>query len=300
MFIADSNKCISEETHFTKYVAGAEVNVAIGLKRLGYDVTFISAVGDDPFGTCIIKFLKDNEISTEFIEVQKNRTGFLLKNRETDGRDAQVVYFRDFTPATMIKKELIEAIDFSKYDMLHLTGIFSLLSSTNFEIALMLIEKAKEANIPISFDPNCRINLWKGLVETNIEKMNTLISRCDIFIPGSCEILFLSNKENLEDAIDYYKNIVPTLIVKDGSSCSRYITKEKDIKVDCFKVDVVDTVGAGDGFAVGVISAYLENKKAEDILIRANAIGGIQVSNIGDNEGLPTREELEKFIQNHK
>ena len=58
---------------------------------------------------------------------------------------------------------------------------------------------------------------------------------------------------------------------------------------------IVDTVGAGDGFAVGVLSGMLEGLSMRDSVLRGNAIGAIQVMNISDNEGLPTQEELRKF-----
>ena len=56
--------------------------------------------------------------------------------------------------------------------------------------------------------------------------------------------------------------------------------------------NVIDTVGAGDGFAVGVISALLEGKALPDAVMRGNKIGALAVQAIGDSEGLPTRAEL--------
>ena len=59
----------------------------------------------------------------------------------------------------------------------------------------------------------------------------------------------------------------------------------------------MDTVGAGDGFAVGVLSGIIEGKNMFESVERGNAIGAIQVTHISDNEGLPTHEELEDFIK---
>lgn len=61
--------------------------------------------------------------------------------------------------------------------------------------------------------------------------------------------------------------------------------------------EVLDIVGAGDGFAVGVISGYLDGLDMQNSVLRTNAIGSLQAQNQGDNEGLPTRDELEKYIQ---
>ena len=59
-------------------------------------------------------------------------------------------------------------------------------------------------------------------------------------------------------------------------------------------------MGAGDGFAVGVLSAYLEGLPIRDMVDRGNAIGSIQVSVLSDNEGLPTREELDAYMKGAK
>jgi len=56
---------------------------------------------------------------------------------------------------------------------------------------------------------------------------------------------------------------------------------------------VVDTVGAGDGFAVGVVSALLEGHGVADAVRRGAWIGARAVQVLGDTEGLPTRAELE-------
>lgn len=58
----------------------------------------------------------------------------------------------------------------------------------------------------------------------------------------------------------------------------------------------MDTVGAGDAFTVGVVSAILEDLSVKDAVLRGNAIGGRQVTFEGDNDGLPTRDELKAFL----
>jgi 2-dehydro-3-deoxygluconokinase len=67
-----------------------------------------------------------------------------------------------------------------------------------------------------------------------------------------------------------------------------------------FPVQVEDTVGAGDGFAVGIISGRLEGLPLPACLERANAIGALAVMVPGDQEGLPSREMLTRFLQMQK
>lgn len=65
-----------------------------------------------------------------------------------------------------------------------------------------------------------------------------------------------------------------------------------------FKVTkVIDTVGAGDGFAVGLESALLEGKTLKEAVKRACAVGALAVQSSGDSEGYPAKEELEAFYK---
>lgn len=84
------------------------------------------------------------------------------------------------------------------------------------------------------------------------------------------------------------------MIIKTGSDGAWYKTAAGEQgAVAAVKVDnVVDTVGAGDGFAVGVISALLEGKTLDRAVRRGNKIGSLAIQVQGDSEGLPTRDAL--------
>ncbi|SQA98652.1 Uncharacterized sugar kinase ydjH [Cedecea neteri] len=84
------------------------------------------------------------------------------------------------------------------------------------------------------------------------------------------------------------------MVLKTGADGAWYKTADGEKgAVAAVKVDnVVDTVGAGDGFAVGVISALLEGKSLHQAVCRGNKIGSLAIQVIGDSEGLPTRSAL--------
>ncbi|WP_259698429.1 carbohydrate kinase family protein, partial [Pseudomonas fluorescens] len=83
------------------------------------------------------------------------------------------------------------------------------------------------------------------------------------------------------------------VVIKLGPDGAYYRTQQDQGFVPGVPVtNVVDTVGAGDGFAVGMISALLENSSVPDAVQRANWIGSRAVQSRGDMEGLPTRAEL--------
>ena len=67
LLIADSTGLLEDVEHFTRSLSGAEVNVSIGLSRLGHEVSYMTRLGDDPFGRYIEKKLKEDNIGTEFV-----------------------------------------------------------------------------------------------------------------------------------------------------------------------------------------------------------------------------------------
>ena len=177
-----------------------------------------------------------------------------------------------------------------------MTGIPPALSESAREASFRLMERAKEAGILLTFDPNLRPALWEN-EETMIRVINRLVSMADAVLPGIGECRILAGTAQAEEAADFYQKLgVKTVIVKDGASGAYVREGETSYRVPGYRVEkVVDTVGAGDGFAVGVLSGILEGMSMRDSVLRGNAIGAIQVMNISDNEGLPTRQELEKF-----
>lgn len=298
LLIADTTGKLEDIEHFTRSMSGAEVNVAIGLSRLGHEVEYITKLGDDPFGHYIENKLKSNGIGTSFVMYDDvYKTGIQLKNRVTDGSDPYAPYYRKGSAASHISIEDIDKINLDDVDLIHITGIPPALSETARAATFHLAKKAKEKGIFITFDPNLRPNLWKSTEEMKTV-INELSSYSNLILPGIVECKILLDTEDKEKICEIYHNKgIDFVVIKNGSN-GAYVSYKNDIKVvDGFKVDkVVDTVGAGDGFAVGVISGYLEKLDIYDCAKRGNAIGAIQVMNIGDNEGLPTPTELYNFM----
>ena len=296
LLIADTTGPLEEVEHFTRAMSGAEVNVSIGLSRLGHPVEYLTRLGDDPFGHYIANALKKNEIGTSLVTYDDvYRTGIQLKNRVTDGSDPYAPYYRKGSAASHITVSEVDAIDLTDVELVHVTGIPPALSQSARKATFRLMDRAKEAGIFITFDPNLRPVLWED-EETMCTVLNQLAAKADVVLPGIGEC-----KIDKKEAADFYQKLgVKTVIIKDGSKGAYVQTANENYDVAGYKVEkVVDTVGAGDGFAVGVLSGILERLNLKDSVKRGNAIGAIQVMNIGDNEGLPTPEKLKAFQENN-
>lgn len=297
MFVADEIGPLEERNHFTKYLAGAEVNVCIGLKRLGQDVSYVTKLGKDPFGIYIKNVLQHENIDTSFLSFDEQfPTGFQLKSKVAEG-DPDVVYFRKGSAASHLNERDLQKVDLTVCKHIHVTGIPLALSLSCREAVMSLIKMGREAGHPITFDPNLRPNLWESQ-ETMIKITNEAAYQCDVIMPGLDEAEILTGTRNLEEIGNFYLNQgVKTVIIKAGVDGAYVKTANEDFQVHGFRAEeVVDTVGAGDGFAVGVISGMLEGLSIRDSVIRGNAIGALQVMTPGDNDGLPDRPKLEQYI----
>ncbi|EDP68338.1 KdgK [Carnobacterium sp. AT7] len=300
LFSANESGKLDDASYFSKTVAGAEVNVSIGLSRLGMDVELITRLGEDYFGRYILKFLESEGIGTEFVSFdEKSNTGFMLKSKTEEG-DPETAYYRKGSAFSELSiEDLIDLVDFKKVKVLHITGIPSAVSRSVRSTIYYLMGKAKESGTFITFDPNLRPALWED-EETMKKVLNELATYADVILPGIEEARILTDLEEPDDiAKFYFEKGVKYIVIKMGPSGAYVKGVGKEIVfVPGFKAEkVVDTVGAGDGFAVGIISGYLDGLSLEEAAVRANAIGAIQVQNLGDNEGLPDRKTLLDFIE---
>ena len=95
LLIADEPGPLEKCEHFTRSMSGAEVNVGIGLTRLGHKVEYLTRLGDDPFGHYIYEQLHNQGIGTSMIEYDSVfKTGIQLKELVADGSDPKAPYYR--------------------------------------------------------------------------------------------------------------------------------------------------------------------------------------------------------------
>lgn len=99
LFAADEAGTLAQVERFRRFVAGAELNVAIGLSRLGLRAGYLSRLGKDAFGRVVLDTLAAEGITPTLVAMdEQHPTGFMLKSLELDGRDPQIEYHRRVRP----------------------------------------------------------------------------------------------------------------------------------------------------------------------------------------------------------
>ena len=296
LLVADRPGPLEDAETFYKRTAGAETNVAIGLARLGLKVGWASRLGTDSMGRYLLAAMTREGVDCSRVTCDASqKTGFQFKGRVTDGSDPPVEYHRKGSAASHMGVTDIDEAWLLTARHLHATGVFAAISGTTLIAARKTMDLMRAAGRSVSFDPNLRPTLWAtpGLMRTFI---NDLATRADWVLPGLEEGRFLTGETSPENIAHFYRQRGAKLvIVKLGREGAYFDDITGSGYVKGFAVaNVVDTVGAGDGFAVGVISALLDGLSVPGAVKRGAWIGARAVQVLGDSEGLPTRAELDE------
>ena len=218
MFVATETGELSAVEHFIKRVAGAELNVATGLARLGLNVGWVSRVGNDSFGHFVLDSLKKEGIDAAGVTLDgRFPTGFQLKSKVENGTDPIVEYFRKGSAASHLSVDDYHAAYFSSARHLHLSGVAAALSASSYDLLDHAASAMKAQGKTISFDPNLRPVLWKSEAEM-AEKLNRLAFQADWVLPGIKEGMILTGESTPEGIADFYLNRgVKAVVLKTGA-----------------------------------------------------------------------------------
>lgn len=296
MLVAEQPGPLERVERFIKRTAGAETNAAIGLARLGFNVAWVSRLGTDSMGRFLLAAMQAEGIDCSHVVCDPTqRTGFLFKGRVDDGSDPPIEYHRKGSAASQLSADQIDVPWLTAARHLHATGVFPALNDRTFAAAARSMELMRAAGRTISFDTNLRPTLWPSRARM-VEGVNALAAQADWVLPGIEEGLILTGSDDPAEVARFYRERGARLVVvKLGAAGAYYDSDTAGTgQVPGFPVEkVIDTVGAGDGFAAGVISALLEGLPVPEAVRRGCWIGARAVQVLGDTEGLPTRAQLE-------
>lgn len=277
---------------FERKLGGAELNVAIGCARLGIQSGWISRLGNDDFGKYILKTVRGEGVDVSEVKlVDQYPTSVYFREVLSDG-SSRSFYYREKSPTSTMKCEDLNEDYFKNAKVLHITGVFPSIAKNNQEIILESVRLARKHNLLISFDPNIRLKMWtKEEAKSYIEK---LLLHVDILLIGDEEIEILLGEVTIKDAIKTFHDYgIEKVVVKKGAKGALGSDGKNVYEVDAIKPKaLVDTVGAGDGFAAGFLTSLVKGKTLEECVKFANAVGSLVVGVEGDNEGLPYYEDV--------
>ena len=298
LFTPESSGPLRYANHFQKTIGGAESNVCIALSRLGHQTGWISSLGDDEFGLYIRNYIRGEGVDTSAVTFDKKHPTAVFFKEMNPGQDPAIYYYRGNSAASKMSAKNLNKEYISQAKFVHLTGITPALSMTCREMIDQMIELAHQNNQTITFDPNIRLKLWEK--EEAREVLLDIAHRCHIVMPGIEEGKLLTGESNPEKiAISLLTGETKVVVVKLGEQGAYYATKEVSAYITGEKVSqVIDTVGAGEGFAAGFLSGLIRGWDYEKSIQLGNKIGAHAITTTGDVEGYPYWSEIDPDHRN--
>lgn len=282
---------------FERKVGGAELNFAIACARLGLNPIWISRVGKDEFGRFVHNFARGEGVDTSYVKLMDGYTTPVNFKEILGDGSGSTFYYRSDSPILTLTNDDIKEHLFEHVSLIHLTGVYMAVSKDNMDVINKIIKIAEQKRIPISFDPNIRLKIWDL---TSAKKcFNNIFPHVDILLTGLDEIELITGYSNeLELGNFSDENRLTELVIKDGVNGAKLYKESTWYYQESFPVNVIDTVGAGDGFDAGYIHGFLSGNSELERLKFANAVGALVTTVSGDNEGLPYYEEVMNFLNN--
>ncbi|MBB6669089.1 sugar kinase [Cohnella nanjingensis] len=288
------SKGIEHSPSMEKSFGGAESNVAIGLARLGHRAGWFGKLGDDPLGRSILKTIRGEGVDVSRAALTAEAPTGLMLREQLAGRTS-VYYYRKLSAASGMQPSDLDADYISQAKLLHLTGITPALSPSCRATVLEAVRIAKASGVPVLFDPNLRLKLWS--LDEARSVLLPLAREADYFLPGLDELKLLYETEDFETIVQRLRELPGVSIVKGGDEETYYVDREQVTAVPYFKArQVVDPIGAGDGFCAGFLSGLLRGWAPVEAVRLGNLVGSMVVQVEGDWEGLPTGSDVDALL----
>jgi 2-dehydro-3-deoxygluconokinase len=291
------NQRIEQAEYLYLKIGGAESNVAVDLARLGLKTAWVSRLVDNPLGRRIVSEIRAHGVDTSnVLWTQEGRVGTYFIEFGKRPRPISVLYDRVDSAITQLSPEDIHWDILSSTRMVHLTGITVALSDSCAQVVDLMIDRAREANVDVSFDVNYRSKLWRP--DLAADKLKPICAKTNILFLNSRDAEMLFGCESQPDQmVDCLSSMFPgqTIAVTMGGAGAVCIHRGRVYSEPLYPAVEVDRVGTGDAFASGFLFGYLEGKNWPLCLKYGNALAAISYSIPGDL-AITTRDELDDLV----
>ena len=269
---------------------GKGFNQAVAAHKAGGDVTMVTKVGKDPFADLAIETMTRLGMDTKRVfcsEQAETGTALIMVDENTSQNEIAVILGACDTISDEEVESVSDLLDQSDYLLIQL------------ETNVSSVKKAVE----MAYGKGVKIILNTAPVQP---VSDDILSRVELITPNEVEASILSGIPVTEEksagrAADYFLNKgVKNVLITMGSKGVYIATGKSRGLLPAYRVDAVDTTGAGDAFNGGLAAALAEGKDLWEAAKFANALAAISVQRIGTTPAMPERSEIDEFIKSHE
>lgn len=260
---------------FKTVPGGKGANQAVAAARLGAEVAMIGRVGDDAFGKDIVENFRANAVNTQNVKPVTHLESGTAHIILAEGDNSIVVVEaanREVTPAYVDEAaEVIRDAD-----------IVLIQQEIPEETVVHVSALCAELGTPLLLNPAPARTLPQEVIDN-----------AAYITPNEHEAEILFQGMSPAHALRQYPN---KLFITEGSKGVRYFDGTEEILVPTYKVEAVDTTGAGDTFNAAFAVALAEGKALQESIRFANRAASLSVTKFGAQGGMPTRDEVEESL----
>ncbi|MEE4570018.1 ribokinase [Paenibacillus polymyxa] len=260
---------------FTTVPGGKGANQAVAAARLGADVKMIGRVGDDHFGQQILRNFEENHVHIDYVKPVTHM----------ESGTAHIVLAEDDNSIVVVKaanNEVTPAYVEEALDVIRNSDIVLIQQEIPPETIVYVSEICAKYQVPLLLNP-----------APAREVEESVIANATYITPNEHEAAIMFKDMSLQEALRKYPN---KLFVTEGSNGVRFFDGEQEVVVPTYKVEAVDTTGAGDTFNAAFAVALAEGKSLADSVKFANRAASLSVTKFGAQGGMPTRREVEEQL----
>jgi len=301
---------MSEEGNalFERNPGGAPGNVLAMAAKLGKKAAIISKVGSDQFGNFLTGIMKNINVETKgIIKTTEANTTLAFVHLDEKG-DRSFSFYRKPGADMLLDKSEVDVSLLNDCRIFHF-GTVSMTHQPSRDATLFAVKTARKSGAVISFDPNLRPPLWENLNDARL-MIEEGLKYTHILKVSDEELEFIAGTKDVEAGSDLIRNRynIPVILVTLGPSGCFYRKGDFSGYLPAYKVNTVDTTGAGDAFVGAFLSRFIDNGRdiesikkdeIEDMIDFANAAGSLATTKKGAIPALPDLNEIIK-CQNTK
>lgn len=277
------------------FASGAPAIMISAAARMGVHTGIIGGVGKDAFGDMLVDRLTGWGVDCSHVKhSEKAATGCAFVMYHDDGSREYLFHINGMAA--------IDA-DVPDVDNIRDPGYFHVMGCS-LTVEPMFCRKIVDTALrfaacggEISFDPNIRPELLKD------DNFNTIVepilANCSILMPGVSELLMLSKRETVEEAVESLFAQYPKLkliTLKNGSKGSMVYSRDGLVKAPTYKVKQLDATGAGDCFDGVFLASLLQGRDLYEAACNANAAGALNAAAFGPLEGNISPETVAAMV----
>ena len=297
-FIPGQTGCSFEDVEsFSPKIGGAPANVLGAFTKLGGKTQLLTQLGNDPFGHKILNKFKEWNVGIDHVSLtDKANTALAFVSLDANG-NRDFSFYRNPSADMLYDESQIKKEWFENCFGLHFCSV-SLGDFPMKQAHIAAIEKAKNNNAIISFDPNLRRPLWKS-DEAMINAVKEFLPYADIIKVSDEEINLICGTDDIHSACRMLLKDAKLVICTCGANGAYAFTENATVYASSERVKAVDTTGAGDAFCGSLLYnlhrhgiekhtlSEIDEKTLEKLIVSSNNYCTKSVQQYGAIESYP-------------